>query len=61
MILDRDRGVCKLNDGDRRQWIDNDEGLYNWQRSSRQPMAAFIRENKREIDRLICGVLGVKL
>lgn len=28
-------GVCKsitLNDEDRRQWILNDEGLYNWAR-----------------------------
>jgi len=32
MHLDRDRGICKLNNDDRRQWIDNDKGLYNWKR-----------------------------
>ena len=25
--------VGSLNDEDRRQWIDNDEGLYNWAKS----------------------------
>ena len=24
---------CKLNDGERREWIANDEGLYLWARS----------------------------
>ena len=61
MHLDRDRGICKLNNDDRRQWIDNDEGLYNWKRSSRQSMSAFIRDNKTELDRAICGALGVNL
>lgn len=32
------RSVCPnvetLNDDDRREWIYNDEGLYNWARSS---------------------------
>lgn len=59
MHLDRDRGICKLNNDDRQQWINNDEGLYNWQRSSRQSMTAFIRENKTELDRIICKALGV--
>ena len=42
-----------LNDSDREQWIDNDEGLYNWWRSSRQSKRAFIRENRAEIDEAI--------
>lgn len=25
---------CRLNDDERRQWILNDEGLYQWARSS---------------------------
>jgi len=25
---------CKLNDKERRLWVLNDEGLYNWARSS---------------------------
>lgn len=28
-----DQPSFKLNDDDRRQWILNDEGLYNWARS----------------------------
>jgi len=57
MVLDRDRGICKLNDTDRREWIANDEGLYNWQRSSRQSMKTFIKTNKAEIDRAVCTQL----
>ena len=29
---------ARLNDEERRQWILNDEGLYNWARSSRVPV-----------------------
>ena len=45
------------NDEDRRQWIDNDEGLYCWQRQSGLSMRAFIRENRAEIDACIDRVL----
>lgn len=45
-----------LNDSDRSQWIDNDEGLYNWWRSSRQSKREFIRENRAEIDQAIRNV-----
>lgn len=31
------------------QWIDNDEGLYNWWRGSRQGKTKFIQENKKEL------------
>lgn len=31
------------------QWIDNDEGLYDWWRSSRQSKSAFIRDNRAEL------------
>ena len=47
-----------MNDTERRQWIDNDEGLYNWQRSSGKPMRAFLRENRAEIDAAIENVLS---
>ncbi len=47
----------RLNNEDRRQWILNDEGLYNWHRSTRLPMAQFIRENREELDRCILNVL----
>lgn len=48
----------RLNDSDRSQWIDNDEGLYNWWRSSHQPKREFIRENRAELDSCIRQVLN---
>ena len=45
-----------MNDEDRRQWIMNDEGLYNWWRSSCQNLKVFTRENREEIDRCISNV-----
>ncbi len=47
-----------MNDTERAQWIDNDEGLYGWWRSSRQPKRQFIRENRAEIDSAISRVTG---
>ena len=38
------------------QWIDNDEGLYRWWKSSRQSKAVFIRENRAELERCIRNV-----
>jgi hypothetical protein len=49
--------ATRLNDRDRAQWIDNDEGLYNWWRSSRLSKRNFIKENKAEIDRGILNAL----
>lgn len=46
-----------MNDKDRAQWIDNDEGLYNWWRSSGQSKSAFIRKNRAEITAAIEPVL----
>jgi hypothetical protein len=46
-----------VNDTDRAQWIDNDEGLYDWWRGSGQSKRAFIRENRAEITRCITAVL----
>ena len=45
-----------LNDSDRSQWIDNDEGLYNWWRSVRISKRQFIRLNRAEIDAAIRNV-----
>lgn len=50
--------MSTLNDSDRAQWIDNDEGLYNWWRSSRQSKRAFIRENRAAISEAINNVRG---
>ena len=49
-----------LNDKDREQWIMNDEGLYNWFRSSRLSMRNFIRQNRKELDECIKSVLTGK-
>ena len=40
------------------QWIDNDEGLYNWQRRSGKSKRAFIKENREEIEKAISNVLN---
>jgi hypothetical protein len=47
-----------LNDEERRIWILNDEGLYNWQRSSKLGMRQFIRQNRAESDQYILPVLN---
>jgi hypothetical protein len=49
-----------LNDQDRAQWIDNDEGLYNWWRSSRQSKTQFIKENRKELSDCIMRALNQK-
>lgn len=46
-----------MNDADRQQWVENDEGLYDMWRRSRQPIRAWIRENRKELDRLIAPVI----
>ena len=45
-----------MNDTEREQWVDNDEGLYNWWRSSHQSRRQFIRENRAELDACILKV-----
>jgi len=42
-----------MNDRERELWVRNDEGLYSWWRGSRQPMRAFLRENRTELDAAI--------
>lgn len=49
-----------LNNDDRCQWIDNDEGLYNWWKSSRLSKREFIKQNKQELDTCILTVLTGK-
>lgn len=46
-----------MNNGEREQWIMNDEGLYNWWKSSRVSLHLFIRENREELDRVIAAAL----
>lgn len=48
----------RLNNEERRLWTLNDEGLYNWFRSTRLSMTKFIKENREEIDKHIKKALG---
>lgn len=45
-----------MNDKERRQWVDNDEGLYDLQRRSKTPAKKWIRENRALIDTVIEAV-----
>lgn len=47
-----------MNDAERAQWVDNDEGLYVWWRDSRLTKREFIRQNREELDRVIDNVLN---
>jgi hypothetical protein len=47
-----------MNDTEREMWVNNDEGLYRWWKSSRQPMRLFIRENRNELDHAINRQIG---
>jgi len=47
-----------MNDRERELWVLNDESLYNWHQSSRQPMREFIKENRTELTTVINRVLG---
>jgi hypothetical protein len=43
----------KITISDIGDWIDNDEGLYNWWKGSRLPKRAFIRENRDGLEACI--------
>jgi hypothetical protein len=45
-----------MNDKEREQWVSNDEGLYNWQRTSGLTMRSFLRKHRNEIDAVILNV-----
>jgi hypothetical protein len=49
----------KRDDEERRLWVLNDEGLYNWYRSSGLALREFIRANRAELDKAIDRALGV--
>lgn len=48
----------KLTLKDIEQWIDNDEGLYKWWKSSRQAKCTFVRENRQELEACILRCLN---
>lgn len=49
-----------MNDRERAQWVDNDEGLYSWWKTSRLSKAKFIKGNRAEIDEVIDHVTNSK-
>jgi len=46
-----------LNDEDRREWVQNDEGLYVWWKRSGIGLYRFVQENRAELTRLIQGAI----
>ena len=48
------------NDEERRQWVQNDEGLYNLFRFSRKSEREWIKQNRAMIDEVIDNVTGHK-
>lgn len=44
---------ARLNDAERRMWVENDEGLYLWWKRSRVGLYRFVRENRAAIDELV--------
>jgi hypothetical protein len=49
-----------MNNKEREQWINNDEGLYKWWKSTCLSMTRFIKEHRQEIDEYINKVLNRK-
>lgn len=47
-----------MNDEDRRQWVLNDEGLYNMARRSKGGVSAFIKGNRAMIDEVTGNVMS---
>jgi len=44
-----------INDNDRWDWIQSDEGLYDMFRFSRKSKKAFLKENRGLLDEIIIG------
>jgi hypothetical protein len=47
-----------VNDSEREDWVANDEGLYDMQRTSGRGMTAWVRENREIIDTVACKVIS---
>ncbi len=47
-----------MNDVERAQWVDNDEGLYLWRMGSGLSMREFIRQHRTELDEAINNALA---
>lgn len=42
-----------MDDNERRLWVLNDEGLYNWWKSTGVGVYRFVRENRKELTKII--------
>jgi len=49
-----------MNNSEISQWVDNDEGLYNWWKSERCSKTAFIKSHRAELIACIQKVLSGK-
>lgn len=47
-----------MDDEERRLWVLNDEGLYNWFKSERISMTLFIKTHRDELTNIINRKLG---
>lgn len=45
-----------MNDQERRDWVQNDEGLYQWWTSTGMSLARFIQRHRDEIDQVTKNV-----
>jgi hypothetical protein len=48
----------KITNSDIDQWLDNDESLYNWLKSSRQNRRQFIKDNRDQLVAYIDGIIN---
>jgi hypothetical protein len=47
-----------MNDAERREWVANDEGLYDLWKRSRKGIYAWVRENRQLIDEAVEPVIA---
>jgi hypothetical protein len=45
--------IFRIDDEERRMWVENDEGLYNYRLSTRMSVTEFVRTHRAEIDAVI--------
>lgn len=48
------------NDEERRQWVLNDEGLYDWWKSTGVGLYRFVQTNRAQLDDIIGRALGIE-
>jgi len=53
-----DLGTAGINDHIRRQWVDNDEGLYRLYQQQSYPLVQFVKKNRAKIDAVIRRARG---